>query len=173
MKLKSLKDKFYEELSGLYGQNESSSFFYLLCDSVLELSRVNVVLNYDLNLSEEQLNSFLNALLDLKNFKPIQYIIGNEEFCGLKFNVSEGVLIPRPETEELVYWIESDFKTKSPSILDIGSGSGCIPIALDNLILNSKVFSVDVSEKALEIAKINAKENNSDVQFVKCDILKV
>lgn len=172
MKLKSIKDKFYEELSGTYGQNEASSFFYILCDSFLELSKVNVVLNYDSNLNEEQVNSFINALSDLKDFKPIQYIVGNEEFYGLKFFVSKGVLIPRPETEELVSWIETDFKDKSPSILDIGSGSGCIPITLDKVILSSKVFSVDVSDKAIEIAKINAKENNSDVQFIKCDILR-
>lgn len=106
---------------------------------------------------------------ELANGRPIQYVIGYSEFCGYRFSVSEGVLIPRPETEELVMWLTeraSDFE--SPHILDICTGSGCIAISLKLALARSKVTAIDLSAKALAIAHVNADNLNADIEFL-CD----
>ena len=109
----------------------------------------------------------------LANAHPIQYIIGHTEFCGLDFKVGEGVLIPRPETEELVMWaIENSTRWHSPRILDICSGSGCIAIALKSRIPSAKVSAIELSEQALAIAKENAMRCNCEVEFLHDDALK-
>ena len=130
----------------------------------------------DLRLSESEMLTFHFAVKDLLKNKPIQYIIGETEFCDLKFKVNENVLIPRPETSELVYKIVERQKTKDKrqlSILDIGTGSGCIAISLAKNIPGSKVHALDISEKALEVAKENAINNNVDVTFINDDILSL
>ena len=129
-----------------------------------------------LRLSESEMLTFHFAVKDLLKNKPIQYIIGETEFCDLKFKVNENVLIPRPETSELVYKIVERQKTKDKrqlSILDIGTGSGCIAISLAKNIPGSKVHALDISEKALEVAKENAINNNVDVTFINDDILSL
>ncbi len=135
-----------------------------------------MALEPDLRLSESEMLTFHFAVKDLLNNKPIQYIIGETEFCDLKFKVNENVLIPRPETSELVMNIVKRQKTKDKrqlSILDIGTGSGCIAISLAKRIPNSKVYAIDISEKALEVAKENAINNNVDVTFIHDDILSL
>ena len=130
----------------------------------------------DLRLSESEMLTFHFAVKDLLKNKPIQYIIGETEFCDLKFKVNENVLIPRPETSELVYKIVERQKTKDKrqlSILDIGTGSGCIAISLAKNIHDSKVYALDISEKALDVAKENAFNNNVDVTFINDDILSL
>ena len=130
----------------------------------------------DLRLSESEMLTFHFAVKDLLKNKPIQYIIGETDFCDLKFKVNGNVLIPRPETSELVYKIVERQKTKDKrqlSILDIGTGSGCIAISLAKNIPDSKVYALDISEKALEVAKENAINNNVDVTFINDDILSL
>lgn len=107
----------------------------------------------------------------MKNENPIQQILGKADFYGLKFYVNEHVLIPRPETEELVDLIIKENKDFNPAILDIGTGSGCIPISLRKNIPNAMVSSIDVSEKALEVAKKNAEWNQVEINFILDDIL--
>ena len=123
------------------------------------------------------LKQWRNIVSDLKIQKPIQYILGETEFYGLRFEVNENTLIPRQETEELVELIIENTKYEVGStkltVLDIGTGSGCIAISLANNILNAEVFAIDVSEKALATANKNAEINNVTVNFIHSDILKI
>jgi release factor glutamine methyltransferase len=125
------------------------------------------------SLSEKSESQIYNIIQELKRFKPLQYILGETEFYGLRFFVDSAVLIPRPETEELVEWVISDCKGKDNlSIIDIGTGSGCIPIALAKNLPKAQVFAIDISEDALDIARKNALENMVNIQFIQSDILK-
>ena len=147
----------------------------------------------ELRLSESELLTLHFAVKELLKNKPVQYILGKTEFCGMRFFVNENVLIPRPETEKMVKSLELKVKgylyspsfrpdierremvaEKSPaniSILDIGTGSGCIAISLAKSLKNSVVTAVDVSEKALEVAKKNAEANDANVRLILDDIL--
>jgi len=107
----------------------------------------------------------------LKN-EPVQYILGQADFYGLKLKVSPAVLIPRPETEELVYWILENKGIENPTILDIGTGSGCIPITLKKKMPQAKISAIDVSPTALDIARTNAALNKTKVSFILTDILE-
>ncbi|RMA64910.1 peptide chain release factor N(5)-glutamine methyltransferase [Ulvibacter antarcticus] len=173
MKLSSLKSHFTNSLSELYPSEEIGSFFSILSEKFLKLSRVEVAINPDKKVSEAIINTFENCIARLKHFEPIQYIIGETEFYGLPFKVTPHTLIPRPETEELVEWIVSDFREINPGvkILDIGTGSGCIAISLAKNISNSCVTAIDISKEALIVANENADLNNVDVTFELKDIL--
>lgn len=164
-------------LMGLYPSEEILSFFNILSEKYLKLSRIEIALNPEKIISERNAGIFQEALLRLQKQEPIQYIIGETEFFGIVFKVNEQTLIPRPETEELVEWIISDNQSRSNdgvqlSILDIGTGSGCIAISLSKNLPNSKVQALDISEGALFIARQNAITNEVDVEFFKKDILK-
>ncbi|SNR30250.1 peptide chain release factor N(5)-glutamine methyltransferase [Lutibacter flavus] len=173
MLLQQFKKQFYLELSKLYPETEIQSFFNLLIEYKLNLSRIEVALQPDLNISEIDLSFLQNALIDLKNQVPIQYILGETEFYGLPFKVNENVLIPRPETEELVNWIIASTPPSSQiKILDIGTGSGCIAISLAKNLQKCKMSAIDISKKALKTAANNAKINNVKVEFIEKDILK-
>jgi len=112
-------------------------------------------------------------IMELKTGKPLQYVLGYTEFYGLRFVVNPATLIPRPETEELVEWIlNSVDKTKSISILDIGTGSGCIPITLKKNLPHAHISAIDISHEALQTAKINAELNEVEIDFLEADILK-
>ena len=135
-----------------------------------------MALEPDMRLSESEMLTFHFAVKDLLKNKPIQYIIGETEFCDLKFKVNENVLIPRPETSELVMNIVNSQQStvnSQLSILDIGTGSGCIAISLAKNIPDSKVYALDISEKALEVAKENAINNDADITFIHDDILSL
>ncbi|MBW1297729.1 peptide chain release factor N(5)-glutamine methyltransferase [Aquimarina litoralis] len=177
MKIKDLRNNFVASLSELYGIEEARSFFYLLSENKLGLRRIDIALVLEKVMSKDVLRYFEEAQSRLLNQEPIQYILGNTEFYGLMFQVNKNVLIPRQETEELVDWIIKDcqnrISNKSLKILDIGTGSGCIAISLAKTIEGAEVFAIDVSEKAIEVAKQNAQSNNVDIQFVHQDILKV
>jgi len=175
LKLKVIKALFHKELDTIYNIEEVSSFFFLLTESFFDLSRIQLALQPDLKINIQQKGQLLKALEALKTEMPIQYIIGETEFYGLPFMVNEKVLIPRPETEELVDWIVSEFKNLNSEfrILDFGTGSGCIAIALAKNLPNASIFALDVSKEALEIAKYNAKQNNVKVTFIEADILKL
>lgn len=173
MTIKAYRNYFTSKLEALYPKQEICSFFYLLTENYLGLNRVHVALNLQLEINNGTLNKLNRALAQLEKHVPIQYIIGETEFFGLPFKVNPSVLIPRPETEELVEWIIKDcFEIKQPiTILDIGTGSGCIAISLANKIPYSKIDALDISAKALEIAKKNAKLNQVPIAFIEQDIL--
>lgn len=178
MKLQELKFKFLSELSVLYPTNEIHSFIGLLFLYKLRLTKIDIALKPAIEISKNDLDFFLHALAELKKEKPIQYIIGETEFYGLKLKVTKDTLIPRPETEELVDWIlkeESEKKkeqeTNELNILDIGTGSGCIAISLAKNMSNVSVSAIDISNEALAIAKNNAFLNNIVINFIEGNIL--
>jgi release factor glutamine methyltransferase len=175
MTVRTLKNQFAETLSELYPSEEIQSFFSILSEKHLGMSRLELALNSGMILSEAVSEKYIEALKRLQTHEPIQYIIGDTEFYGLQFKVNKHTLIPRPETEELVDWICTESKTKNSAptnILDIGTGSGCIAISLSKNILVSSVSAIDFSEEALDVAKHNALLNNVDIDFIKIDILK-
>ena len=169
--------KYYaSELETIYGSDEANALIMILLEHYFSLDRVKIAMNPELRLSESELLTLHFAVKELLTNKPVQYIIGETEFCGMRFFVDENVLIPRPETEEMVKKIAScrDKACLVPTgcdILDIGTGSGCIAISLAKLLTDSKVTAVDVSEKALNVAKKNAKANEVNVRFILDDIL--
>lgn len=174
MQLANFKKVFFEELSDFYPDTEVQSFYFMLTQQFLGKSRLDLALEPQYEISEEQKNQFQDALARLKFYEPIQHILEKSEFFGLTFKVSKDVLIPRPETEELVSWILKDFSSeeKRIRILDIGSGSGCIPISLAKNLSSAEVHSWDVSAEALKIAEFNANLNNVEVNFQLKDILE-
>lgn len=168
MKLKEIQHIFHQELDAIYGKNEVDSLFLLLTEAYYKISRLQMAM--DPNIALEDHGKIVSALNALKNEVPIQYIIGETVFFGLPFKVNEHVLIPRPETEELVDWIIKK-NTAAPTILDVGTGSGCIAVALAKHIPQTKVFALDVSKEALKVAKQNAVLNNVEIDFIEADIL--
>ncbi len=178
MLLKNYKTIFLNELASLYDEKEIESFFYLVLEKFHHQKRIDLALNPEMILDEKQASLWNSVVADLKKQKPIQYILEVTEFYGLPFIVNENVLIPRPETEELVDLIinserRENREDRKVSILDIGTGSGCIAISLAKHLSNAEVFAIDVSEKALEVAKKNAALNNVAITFLLKDILKV
>jgi len=161
-------------LKSYYPETEISSFSYLIISKITGFSRTEILVNKNTVFSAEQSNILENIITKLQNYIPIQYILGETEFLGLTFHVNDSVLIPRPETEELVDWIRTENDNKETlKILDIGTGSGCIAVSLKNEFPNSIVTAFDISEKALETAHHNADLNKMEVIFSKVDILKV
>ena len=186
MIVKQYRNYFNETLKTIYPITEIDSFFFLLLEEYLGFRRVDIVLKSDFKITQETLNLLQSATKQLEQEVPLQYIIGKTEFYGLPFVVNKHVLIPRPETEELVAWVVSEssrFKTfntstkqttetKQLKILDIGTGSGCIPISLKKQLPFAKISAIDISEEALSVAKKNAVLNNVDIHFILQDILK-
>lgn len=175
MKALDLKHIYHKELDAIYGKNEVESFFFLCTEHYLNVPRIQLTLEPEFTFTKSETDTFFEVLQYLKQQKPIQYILGETEFYGLKFKVNEHVLIPRPETEELVDWIIKTHSEQSEEsqikILDVGTGSGCIAISLAKNLPNTKIYALDVSEKALVVARKNAKINNVDIEFVEVDIL--
>ena len=176
MTIKHYRDYFIQELTPLYDVGEVESFFYLILEAKHQLQRVDLALQPELAFSESELKTWSSILEQLKKEIPIQYILGVTHFYGLEFEVNSAVLIPRPETEELVDWIIQNSKLKAQNsklkILDIGTGSGCIGIALAKNLPNAQVFALDVSEKALDTAKKNAEKNQVQLTFIHQSILE-
>ena len=176
MTIKHYRDYFIQELTPLYDVGEVESFFYLILEAKHQLHRVDLALQPDLAFSESELKIWSSILEQLKKEIPIQYILGVTHFYGLEFEVNSAVLIPRPETEELVDWIVQKSKIKNQKskikILDIGTGSGCIAIALAKNLSNAQVFALDVSEQALATAKTNAEKNQVQLSFIHQSILE-
>ena len=184
MNAKLYRTQFIEALEPIHGIDEAESFFYLILEEKHQMKRIDLALNTDFEFSAEAINVWENLVTELKKEIPIQYLLGNTEFYGLPFIVNENVLIPRPETEELVDWIITEekkierFKDRKAQglqdlkILDIGTGSGCIAISLAKNIPNAQVFAIDVSTEALKVAKLNAEQNQVEVTFLEKDILQ-
>jgi len=179
MQLQEIKNIFHQELDRIYGHEEVNSFFYLVIEHYLKLERFVLALQPKLIISKEEEQPLFEALSKLKLQHPIQYILGTAHFMNMDLSVDDNVLIPRPETEELVRWIIHEvqgnkYKVQSDAslrILDIGTGSGCIAIALAKNIINSEVFALDISSEALKVAQKNADQNEVDVTFIEGDIL--
>jgi len=159
---------YIKQLKDIANEREIISWAYISIDFLLGYNRSECIINSDKEIGIDIIDRFRQIIEDLKANIPIQYILGETEFYGLKFKVNEHTLIPRPETEELVLWIlEHEFN----SALDIGTGSGCIPIAIKKN-KNVEISAIDVSEPALLVAKENAKTNEVKINFFKQDILK-
>lgn len=173
MRLRDIKDIFWQELQPYYPREEVNSFFYQLVEHYLGVGRFILVLDPGYQISKEKEQPLFEALAQLRQEIPIQYILGKAYFMELAFHVNKQVLIPRPETEELVRWILDDRRemTTSPAILDIGTGSGCIAISLAKYWPAAKVTALDISVAALEIAKENARQNSVAISFILADIL--
>ena len=175
MLVKTYKSLFQKELSSLYDAMEIESFFFLILEQFRNLKRIDLALQPDLEFTEAEISQWNLVLEQLKQEIPIQYILGKTHFYGLEFQVNPNVLIPRPETEELVDWIiktNSNGNLSPIKILDIGTGSGCIAISLAKNLPNASVFALDVSKKALEIAQINALQNETKITFIENNILE-
>ncbi|PQJ83001.1 peptide chain release factor N(5)-glutamine methyltransferase [Polaribacter glomeratus] len=180
MTVKEYRVNLIEQLSSIYPKTEIDSFFFILMEEYLSLKRIDITLHPDYEIKNTHISTLNTALKRLKNQEPIQYIIGNTEFYGYPFLVDENTLIPRPETEELVEWILEETKKLQSikgsiplHILDIGTGTGCIPIALAKNLPTATVFAIDISADALKIAKKNADINTVKITFLQTDILKV
>ena len=170
-KIKDIIRFFRDELKDSYEYDELESIIAYCFEYYFKLNRAELFSRTDETVSESELLKFNFAIKELKNQKPIQYILGEADFYRLKFKVNEHVLIPRPETEELVHLIIKDNELDSPIILDIGTGSGCIPIALKKNIPSAKISAIDIANDVLEVAKYNAKHNGVEVEFVLDSIL--
>jgi len=174
MKIGALATQYKIELESIYGDDEAEALFSLAAEHVLGLSPAKLRMVKDTSLTFINLQKLLSILNDLKIGKPIQHILGVAHFYGGIFEVNSHVLIPRPETEELVDWIIQDHKLSEAhhaKLLDIGTGSGCIPISLKKHLPDFEVFSIDVSAEALEVANRNAQAIDVEVKFIESDIL--
>lgn len=174
MTLKELKSTFITQLSEVYPSQEVESIFTVLSEYFLNYTRLETVLKADESLSEEIIKHFENAISRLKRQEPVQYICGKTEFYSLPFKVDKHTLIPRPETEGLVQWIiddENKKQTKSKTLLDIGTGSGCIAISLAKNLKDIDVSALDFSPEALKTAHKNSVLNSVKVTFFELDLL--
>lgn len=175
MKLKDLAARFADHLDNIYGSEEAHAIFLIAIGSVLRYSRADYLLKKEEGLEEGQVMRLLQMLTELQNGRPVQYVIGETFFYGLPFKVSPSVLIPRPETEELVEWvIESNALAAVTGdhlrLIDIGTGSGCIAVSIKKKLPTTKVFALDISKDALDIASANAILNQVDIHFIEADI---
>jgi release factor glutamine methyltransferase len=163
----------YDELRTIYEEGEASAIGEWVMEHLTGSKQTDRVVQREKSLSieqEKQLNEYTARLL---TYEPVQYVLHESWFCGLKFYVDQNVLIPRPETEELVEWVITNckFPVDKLSILDIGSGSGCIPIALKRKLRKADLWSCDISEAALQVARKNAATLGADVTFILLDFL--
>ena len=156
-----------------YPDSEALALAKMLLVEAFGFSTLELYGGKDKEISGKRLDVLNEMIARLKKNEPIQYVIGAEVFCGWTFEVNENVLIPRPETQELVRWIEADWKSDAPCrILDVGTGSGCIAISLSKLLEGAEVEAWDISEGALRVARRNADRNEAQVLFRRVDVLK-
>lgn len=160
-----------KELTGIYSKEEIESLIFLIFGNLMGYSRTQFLMAKDEILKPEELDEISKIAARLKNHEPIQYILGQTEFYGLPFYTVPEVLIPRPETEELVQWIIQENKFAKPILLDIGTGTGCIPVSLKKNIADAIVYACDISPICIETARRNAELNNCDISVFEYDIL--
>lgn len=174
MKLIEFRQEFYNRLQAIYPETEIAGMYGILLEDCMGISRVEAALRAHEIIPDSELDQLHRVLDRLSKQEPIQYILGKTSFYGLSINVSPATLIPRPETEELVSWILSDLDKKTTKIrgVDIGTGSGCIALALKNNLANAEITAVDVSKEALEVVRQNVKELGLPMEVLQLDILK-
>lgn len=169
--MKQLIDKLQTSLSGIYEGHELTAIIRTICCDMLGISSTAYYLKEAVTLTTEQ-GTLLQGIIDrLRQGEPLQYIEGKAPFCGMEFAVNSSVLIPRPETAELVDWIVCEHATQQPRILDLGTGSGCIAIALSKQLPQATIEACDISAEALTVAKENARMNEAPVSFFTHDML--
>ncbi len=173
MSLNDIKQALKKQLSSQYETVELNPILSILIEHITGWDQLHQALHKDQPISAEQRLAFEKAATELAAGRPIQYITGKAWFMGEPYTVNDQVLIPRPETEELVDWIieYAEIKGKALRILDIGTGSGCIAIALKKALPEAKVSAIDISTNALKIAASNADELNAEIEFIPLDIL--
>lgn len=170
-RIKDIVGRFHQELDALYGSGEVGVFCEMLFEAFLGWDKVLLMTNREATVNQSDLLRFHWALEDLKRYRPIQHIVGYTDFCGCRIEVNPDVLIPRPETEEMVVWLSTLQGQNPTSILDLCTGSGCIAIALKKVFPQAAVTGIDLSEAALTTARHNAENNGVAVCFVKGDVL--
>lgn len=169
-----LKLLWRNKLSAVYDEDECDNLFYLTCYFLKEWGRSRVLFEKDTVLNQDDKKRFNEILKSLVTNKPIQYIFGETEFYGLKFKIDDDVLIPRPETEELVDWVVKDYMGKrNIKFLDIGTGSGCIAVSLAKNMIHPEAYAMDIMPQALTVAEINARELNVNLNLLKADIFEL
>lgn len=160
-----------QQLQNIYPAEEVQALIYLLLEKKHNMSKLDICMGKDKIFSTEERKEWEDIVKRLHNEEPVQYILNEAEFCGLCFKVTPDTLIPRPETAELVNWIIQDYSHLAPSVLDIGSGSGCIAISISAALPNAKVESWDISAAALDISRFNNEKAGTSVTFNQQDIL--
>ncbi len=168
--MKKLNQKFQAALNHLYAEDELTIIFKMVIENIIQKKYYSAL---SLDLSPKEILLFEDYLLQLTQLVPIQYVLNEAYFYGFLFKVNSAVLIPRPETEELVHLIIRKYKNQNINILDIGTGSGCIPISLQNNLPLAKVSALDISTEALKIAEENAKINGVEISFFTDDALNL
>jgi release factor glutamine methyltransferase len=172
MTLKEIQQKYFETLSKIYPKGEVNAITNIVLEEIVGIKRNETIANMDKEIENDKIQFLNNALERLIIHEPVQYVVGCTWFYNLKFKVNNAVLIPRPETEELVFEaIQFLKKNNGKKVLDIGTGSGCIATSIKKNISNAEVSAVDVSEEALKIAKENTVANNCDIVFYCIDFL--
>lgn len=173
MNIKDYRTYFLEKLVPVFEATEAENFFAIILEELKGWKRIDLAMNPEYEMTGEEIAEWNDILSQLEAQRPIQYIFGKAHFYGLEFKVDENTLIPRPETEELVEWIINDSRhAQNLKVLDIGTGSGCIAISLAKNLKEAEVSAIDVSEKALGIAKENTAANDADVTFHRINILE-
>lgn len=170
MLLREIRNIFRKELDPLYPREEIDTFFYLGIHHILDLEKFILVLDPDIVVNEKGESKLFKLLQGLKEQQPIQYLLGCTEFLGREFETGTGILIPRPETEELVQWILEAEQHKT-DFLDIGTGSGCIAISIAAELTKSRISAMDVSREALEFCRKNAERHGVALNLIHADIL--
>jgi len=171
-KILDIKSFIRKRLHGLYPEEEFSSFVFMLFEAYCGMSKTELLALKRETINESELLLVYDAVKELEQQKPIQYILGKTDFYGLEFSVTPAVLIPRPETEELVDLIIKENKNKTGlKILDIGTGSGCIAVSLKKYLPGAEVTAIDNSAEALELAQKNAEINHAEIVFKNLDML--
>lgn len=171
--IKEFRKYLKEELKNLYPDNEIDSIASLVIEKITGRSRIQQIAGNDDPLSPWLTEKLTAVAAELKSGKPVQYILGETVFYGCLIKVNDSTLIPRQETEELVELVIRENRGCSGVITDLGTGSGCIAIALKKNLSEAKVHAIEISEKAIETAKENSKINSCEISFIKADILKI
>lgn len=175
MKLIDIKNYFLQELNHIYTQAEIIELFFIFSEKILSVNKLEVRMYLEKNILSKDIDTFFDKISQLKTGKPYQYVLGEAYLFGNKFFVDENVLIPRPETEELIDIISKKIPQSingKIKILDIGTGSGCIAISLAKIFVQAEITGIDISKNALELANRNAEYNNVKINFLQKDYLK-
>lgn len=172
--LGTLEKQYLTALSHLYGADEARNIYYAVIDALLGITRTGYPHKKHTLVDDPESTAITALLPELKAGKPVQYALGHAWFMGMKLTVNESVLIPRPETEELADRIRKAYtpQTNAIRIIDIGTGSGCIAIALKKAMANAVTYALDISSEALETARQNAKAQGTDIRFIQADLLE-
>ena len=172
MTIDEARKEIIKTIRNIYEQNEANNIAELLMESITKLPRSERIIQGNETLSNTQRNLLQSSILRLQKYEPIQYIINEAWFAGMRFYVDKNVLIPRPETEELVEWVAGECgRGTKYKILDVGTGSGCIAIAVKNKLPAAELWACDISDEAVNIARINADALHATIDFVPLDFL--